>query len=367
MGLRIAGAPPLPPVTPVRGRCSSMPILTEDVDNIQNYFNYEFSASGLSEYEQIPDTKFIIEKGDEIRISYQSPLIAVEDDIVANISSSELITQDFTVIDYELAPISVATEYLSIPVGDPFRLKIPSLITSSAPQYKGMPTQINEYYKRMNIAMDNGVCFYLMGAGANNATLDGCCSGSFISTVAYSDYVVNNEGKNNPTVITVSCSIDRREPATADNGGTYGWSLGTNCSGTSKWKSTGKLDTQVSPYLTDAIGTNSPIYGPFNVALDAGFVYNRLIVNPNPRTLAKPIPSGSILSATVRKRIEDDSKVIIDLLQPSGSRGISTISGDGYLIPNDLTNIQQRNVQKIINKLQSENVFIDNSDNTTLS
>ena len=52
------------------------------------------------------------------------------------------------------------------------------------------------------------------------------------------------------------------------------------------------------------------------------------------------------------------------LNQPRGSEGIRTPSGDGYLIPDDLTNIQQRNVQKIINKLKSENVFTQDSPDT---
>ena len=60
---------------------------------------------------------------------------------------------------------------------------------------------------------------------------------------------------------------------------------------------------------------------------------------------------------TLRKRVEADDRVVLDVNQPSGSAGALTLSGDGYLIPNDLTNIQQGNVQKIINKLKSENVF----------
>ena len=60
---------------------------------------------------------------------------------------------------------------------------------------------------------------------------------------------------------------------------------------------------------------------------------------------------------TIIKREEADDRVVLNVNQPSGSRGVLTPSGDGYLIPNDLTDIQQRNVQKLINKLQSENVF----------
>jgi len=64
---------------------------------------------------------------------------------------------------------------------------------------------------------------------------------------------------------------------------------------------------------------------------------------------------------TVRKRVEADDRVVLNVNQPSGSKGVQTVSGDGYLIPDDLTDIQQRNVQKIINKLKSENVFTQDS------
>ena len=50
--------------------------------------------------------------------------------------------------------------------------------------------------------------------------------------------------------------------------------------------------------------------------LDAGFVFDTLKVFPNPATLAKPIPSGSIMSATFKKRIDNDTKVVVNVKQP---------------------------------------------------
>ena len=97
------------------------------------------------------------------------------------------------------------------------------------------------------------------------------------------------------------------------------------------------------------------------LALDAGFIWNRLLVSPAPKDLIKPIPSGSINAVTIRRRTDDDSRVMLSLPAVSGSKGIQTPSNDGYIIPNDLTPIQQGNVQKIINKLQSENVFQKNT------
>jgi hypothetical protein len=44
---------------------------------------------------------------------------------------------------------------------------------------------------------------------------------------------------------------------------------------------------------------------------------------------------------------------------PSGSKGVQTKSGKGYLVPNDLTPIQKRNVQTLINQLKAKNSFRD--------
>ena len=63
------------------------------------------------------------------------------------------------------------------------------------------------------------------------------------------------------------------------------------------------------------------------------------------------------MAATLVKRKDDDTKVIINLLQPNNQKGLLTPSGDGYLIPDDLTATQQSNVQKIINVLKSQNSF----------
>ena len=52
---------------------------------------------------------------------------------------------------------------------------------------------------------------------------------------------------------------------------------------------------------------------------------------------------------------------------PSGSRGAATISRDGFLIPNDFTQTQKKNVQTLINQLKAKNAFDGGSiDNTTI-
>ena len=114
----------------------------------------------------------------------------------------------------------------------------------------------------------------------------------------------------------------------------------------------------ISPILLQPSSNfNNQNYSP----LDPGYLFDRVIVTPDPTKLQSPIPEGRIFSMTLRKRQEADDRVVLNAVQPSGSAGALTLSGDGYLVPNDLTPIQQRNVQKIINKLKSENVFTPDS------
>lgn len=95
------------------------------------------------------------------------------------------------------------------------------------------------------------------------------------------------------------------------------------------------------------------------------FNYDKLIVNPDPRTLDLPIPEGKIYGYTLRKRIQADDRVIVYQEAPTGSEGIKTISPSGYLIPDDFSDQQKRNVQSIINNLSAKNVFRADEDNDT--
>ena len=332
-----------------------IPIL--DNTNINSFYRTDFSGSQLDNYEQLPDNKINIEVGDEIRVSYGFP---TEQD-TGTVGANQNVIQDFTVVEYELAPPVVVTDTFNFPPPtSTFNIKLSGLITSSRADVRNNPFQINEYKKRLDICLTNEVCMFF--ADENNTTMDTIATGSCISSIVYSDYVVNLEGENNPTKLSVGIkrsSTYLRLPGTSSNTSGNGWMFGTNNYGIieKSFYPSGSLSGQdlQSPYSTD--GESFPRI----VNFDPGFLFDRLLVHPDPSTLAQPIPSGSILSATLRKRVEDDSKVILMLNQPRGSEGIRTPSGDGYLIPDDLTNVQQRNVQKIINKLKSENVFTQDS------
>jgi len=125
--------------------------------------------------------------------------------------------------------------------------------------------------------------------------------------------------------------------------------------------------TTTTPYQNNLITSTSinPIisYNIYPQLLNPKYLFNKIIITPNPTELFNKIPTKRIYAMTLKKKVEANNRIILDINQPSGSQGALTLSGDGYLVPNDLTDIQQRNVQKIINKLKSENVFTqDNPD-----
>ena len=105
------------------------------------------------------------------------------------------------------------------------------------------------------------------------------------------------------------------------------------------------------------VGTHQSSFTPGSVDVQ---VWNKILVSPDPATLTNKIDGGNIYSYTHRKRANADDKMMVFSNPPSGSRGIQTPSNDGFLIPNDLTNIQKRNVATLINQLKAKNAFDDN-------
>ena len=101
-------------------------------------------------------------------------------------------------------------------------------------------------------------------------------------------------------------------------------------------------------------GGTTPYFGSDNDIK----VFNKINVCPDPSTLDNKIINGHIYSYTVRKRQDNDSVINVFQNQPSGSKGAETYSGKGYLIPNDLTSTQKRNVQTLITQLKGKNNFI---------
>ena len=93
-------------------------------------------------------------------------------------------------------------------------------------------------------------------------------------------------------------------------------------------------------------------------------VFDRIAVTPDPSTLDIPIPKGEIYQFTLRKRVNADDRVMVFQTPPFQSYGAQTKTGDGYLIPEDLSESQKNNVQTIINQLQQQNAVPPSSKDT---
>ena len=126
---------------------------------------------------------------------------------------------------------------------------------------------------------------------------------------------------------------------------------------------------QVSSF-TDSITISNQIYscskqpttgGPI-INIPITDIYDTFQVYPDPSTLTNKIPNGTILNYTIRRKADNDQSVIVFQSAPAGDQGYQTLSGPGYLIPNDFTEIQTRNALTLINNLKAKNAFRDDND-----
>ena len=91
-------------------------------------------------------------------------------------------------------------------------------------------------------------------------------------------------------------------------------------------------------------------------------IYDTFKVYPDPSTLTNKIPNGLVTNYTIRRKIQDDSKVIVFQSAPVNDQGYQTLSGPGYLIPTDFTETQKRNALTLINNLKAKNAFRGDND-----
>ena len=81
-------------------------------------------------------------------------------------------------------------------------------------------------------------------------------------------------------------------------------------------------------------------------------------VCPDPQTTLMGLNAGEITKFTIRRQIESETQVTLKIPNPpSGSLGIATPSGQGFLLPRDLSPIQKSNALNIINQLKAKNAF----------
>ena len=75
------------------------------------------------------------------------------------------------------------------------------------------------------------------------------------------------------------------------------------------------------------------------------------------------IADGQVNGFIVRRRVNNDSKVIVYSTPPEGAESAATGSGEGFLIPVDFTPQQKRNALTLINQLTAKNAFKADPDN----
>ena len=344
-----------------------LPVFNEfELKNSNNYYRWNISGSNLNEYRTSKNQIINIEKGDEIRVSYSYYVDPSNPGVVSKKY------QDFTVLGYNLMPPNLWTTNVNMNATTSPKFEIrgtevfpanylftPMTCNTTGPLPKDGFFNFTELWKRFRAAKNNNVIFNFFGQSDQSDNLR--ASGSIASLNTHS--VIDGSG-----IIGVTMSLfDNNEMTGADANCCYNMSTNylINYSSSMGYKSPVPslhsnliASGSISPI---GIGIKSTVANSEFTQLDPGFLYDRLVVTPDPLTLDDQIPEGKIYAMTLRKRVEADDRVVLNVNQPSGSQGALTLSGDGYLIPNDMTDIQQRNVQKIINKLKSENVFTQDS------
>ena len=357
------GLPPFP----------TNPLKTTARKGIQNYFTYNYSMSALTEYPQKP-IPIMVERGDVIRVSYAYPLLT---DVVSNASkTNEIITQDFEVLGYEQPPPSLLfgrpLAYNGISqLGWGSNEAMVSIFGVGSNEFEAIagnlpPTGLyspDSLKERFDLLATNGQNVIGVGLDTNDFWLR-AFTGSIVSCKVESRW---GETSGSSTTISPTGSIKVKFRG-------YQGSIGVNADRVCQIQSVQEILRTtmggVSGSYQEALGNNIPSSqysfvvesGTDYHPLDPAFIFDTLKVTPDPAKLKKPIPKGAIMAATFIKRQDNDTKVIVDLVQPPESIGALTPSGDGYLIPDDLTETQKDNVQKIINVLKSQNSFTNPPD-----
>ena len=358
----------IPPVLPS--------LSDEEIANNDNYFRWNISGSALREYRNEPNQRIKVDVGDEIRVSYG---------VIPNPLNPALVSkthQDFTVLGYQQSPPSLFTSNVilrptSAVMNNDLRIDIAvykiygyDYLNYSTYSEIVAPLSGEGYYNyedtlhKYQASKHNGDTFYGVAVDYNGDYQ--YFSGSIVNV---NERSITGSGPNRSGVVGLTMSMDMADAFVGNNAyNLTSFVLSTTyqaqLSPANAPLQSGNMQTtnstplfasaSISPVVVDP---NSTTIAFRNYPLDPGYLFDRVIVEPDPTKLAVPIPQGRIFSMTLRKREEADDRVVLNAVQPSGSAGALTLSGDGYLVPNDLTPIQQRNVQKIINKLKSENVF----------
>ena len=83
-----------------------------------------------------------------------------------------------------------------------------------------------------------------------------------------------------------------------------------------------------------------------------------LVTDRDPFEVLNGLNRGAVTRFTLRRQVEDETSVMAyNVTPPSGSRGVETLSGGGFLIPDDMSQTQKDNALNIINNLRAKRAF----------
>ena len=111
-----------------------------------------------------------------------------------------------------------------------------------------------------------------------------------------------SKGTANPTVSS-GADFSAIYEATGSN-------QNTDCAA---WASGSIVMHMGNPSTVDIYRDPSQVWIP-----DPGYIYDRLRVVPDPKTLKKPIPGGAIKNYTIFRRVNADDRVIVEITPPKG-------------------------------------------------
>ena len=333
--------------------------------NAENYYNWSPDGSDCTSY-QDPNTAFLIERGDVLRVEGILNTI----DAATSVSQSTNVIEDFIVEEiqdyYYTSSFALTAQNANGLVGS-------ITYSSTATQVIAggcMATNVANTFGPVDIeanaiSSSQGISpFPFTGVGGTvTVTTSGAteCPGWILMTFS------GGHGYNAGNRIQIPKSVIDDAANWATGGGALPQSgeevriefFESNISNTT-FNNDFTVGVDVgAPAGATVLRTGSinpyHLYEKGEVALNAPTFIR---TTRNPETALAGLIGGAITKFTIRRQIEADDKVMLKQIPPpSGSVGVITPSGQGFLIPNDFSPVQKSNALNIINQLKAKNAF----------
>ena len=345
-----------------------------DASDPQNYYQWAPSASDCPTYEDNAKP-FLIERGDILRVEGTKEILSAT---TSNLSSSIDFIEDFLVEEVQNFFYTSST---FAPVAGTF------VVGSGPTNNDVISSPLNQFPAGYSLGT------FSFNPGVQTTTTFSTNGGGSGGTIQLAPQVSDNrsQGPGNPYVIEASGITF----TTLGNGGYAVGDTITIISNTinllfGSLQLNNIVITLTSAMLnTGGLANNFAVYAAINpgcgpssgeqpyqkqktgeIALD---MPTFIKTYRNPSTVLEGLPAGEITKFTLKKRVENETKVMTKNTPTTiGSQGYLTQTGGGFLIPKDLSEIQTSNALNIINQLRQKNAFpgdstdaVDSADNQT--